>query len=507
MSFLAKVLTPKKLLILSIFYAIFFIYGLWERRPDIDDAWLGEHAYWQAKDGYVHSELMRGLGSEGDRQVIHHKLFTLQGALFIKLFGFSLYTLKSISLIYFLIFIGFFYFYTVKYKKLLKFEHFIFALILFLVSPIVFTYSFVYRPELMIMTIGFTGYILLENYLESGTKKTAQLFVVGFLFGITVATHLNGLIFVLAGLLLMIWNKKLSGIFTYGLGSVAGIIPYFYDMTKWSDFKLWWLQVHGNPALDSLSDIPVWLKPVVNLINEHMHYFHDPEIIVFSVFLIVTLLIGFGFLYRNHSNLMRFTFLIALFTGIIAPHKLKQYLLLNFPYFILFIALVFKNLDSIKPEFGSRISDLNPPQIKKIFVSFFLIFLLVSTYSNIRLAIVKFTPEENRELTEKYTDGNVSKMNVVAPMSFIFNEIENYHRIQSEVCYKELQKEDPSISGKNFLKKASTFDADLVMISAYYMPKLKIDTFRRGDIVAKYKVIDKTPQLIVFKHLTDLSSF
>jgi hypothetical protein len=501
MSFLTKILSPKKLLIFAIFYSIFYIYGLWERRPDVDDAWLGEHAYWQAKDGYVHSELTRGIDSEGVLLLIHHKLFTLQGALFIKLFGFSLYSLKSISLFYFIIFICLFYFYTVKYKQLLKFQHFVFALILFLVFPSTYNYSFVYRPEIMMMTVGFVGYILLEKYLESGFNKKGQIFLVGLLFGLTMAAHLNGLIFVLSGFVILIWNKKRSGLLAFSLGSIVGFSPYFYDMTRWMDFATWWSQISGNPALDSLSDIPLWLKPIANLINEQIHFFHDLEIISFSIFLIYSVLIGFGFLKRNNNILIKFTFLVALFTGFIAPHKLKQYLLLNIPYFILLITLVFKNIENIKPEFGKRFYNLSKSLIQNVFVSLFLIFLLVSTYSNIRLATVKFKQEDNAEITKKYTNENTSKLNIVAPMTFIFNEIENFHRIQGEECYAELQKGDTSIRGRGFLNMAATFNAKLIMVSPYYMPKLGVDKYKMGDTVAQYRVIDKSPQLIVFKRL------
>jgi hypothetical protein len=503
MSSLSGILSPKPIIIFLVLYSLLFIYGLWERAPDIDDAWIGEHAYWMAKDGYVHSELMRGVGGQENQMVIHHKLFTLQGALFIKLFGFSLYTLKSVSLIYFMIFIVLFYFYTVKYKKLLQLKHFLFALIIIFVFPFTFKYSFIYRPEMMMMAVGFAGYILLEKYIENEHKSRWKLFFAGLLFGLSVATHLNGLIFVISGLLLLAWNRKYRGLFIYITGSIVGIAPYFYDMTNLGDFILWRQQIVNNPAIDSLTVIPYWLKPVVNLLNEHMRYFHNLEIIPFSVFLIITILIGFRFLYRNHSNLVRFAFLIALFTGIIAPHKSRQYLLFNFPYYVLVIALVYKNIQQIKPRFDNKIIHVNPLLVRNIFFSFFLIFVTVSTYYNIHLSTIKFNPKSNLRLSQKYTDGNVSKMNVVAPLTFIFNEIKNYHRIQGDVCYAELQKSDLSIKGEGFLRKANSFNADLIMISPFYMPILKVDKFKPGDTIAEYRVVDKSPDLMVFKHLAD----
>jgi len=489
------------LLFFLILYLGFFVYSLLGRVPDIDDAWIGEHAYWLAKDGYVHSELMRGIGLQEEQSVIHHKLFNLQGALLVKMFGFSTYTLKSLSFLYFLVFIILFYFYTVEKKRLFKPEHYLFALTLLIVSPYIFKYSFLYRPEIAMMTIGFAGYIMLEKYLEARNRKILYLFLAGFFFGITMATHLNGVIFVLAGLLLLIWNKKFSAASIYGLGAVLGFSPYFYDLTSLASLHLWYLQFFNNPSLDSLSQIPDWQKPVMNLFEEHIRYFHNPRIIVFSIFMIVSLLMGIGFLSRQHKNLFRFAILVALFTGIVAMHKSRQYLLLNFPYLVIMITLVLNHIEQNQPVTRRIFSRLKPRQIQIIFLSLFLIFVLVSTFYNIRFAIDKFSPEENHEITQKYADGKTSEMNIIAPMTFIFNEINVYHRIQGELCYTELQKSDPSIKGTGFLKKAKEFDVDLIMVSPYYQPLLGVDQYDVGDTIGQYHVIDNTPQLLVFKRL------
>ena len=102
---------------------LLFLYSLWQRIPDADDGWLGEHAYWLAKFGYVKSELMRGITEQEIRLLLHHKLFIALGALSIKLFGLNLYILKTISLLFLLIFFRLFYWFTVQKQPLLsKFE-------------------------------------------------------------------------------------------------------------------------------------------------------------------------------------------------------------------------------------------------------------------------------------------------------------------------------------------------------------------------------------------------
>ena len=113
----------------------------------------------------------------------------------------------------------------------------------------------------------------------------------------------------------------------------------------------------------------------------------------------------------------------------------------------------------------------------------------------------KFSPDQNRELALKYADGRESEMNIVAPMSFVFNEVEHFESIQSDLCYIQLQKIDSSIIGPGFLRKTAVFNIELIIVESYYQPILRIDHFQKDDEIENYKVIDKTEQLLVFKRL------
>ena len=481
-----------------IILAVLYLFSLWGRTPDIDDAWIGVDAYTLANDGYVHTELMRGINQQEELFVVHHKLLNLQGALFIKAFGFSLYTLKSVSLFYFIVFVGLFYFYTVRWKRLFKRDDLLFSLVLIIAFPWIFKYSFLYRPEIMMMTYGFAGYILLEKYLETSGKGYWLLFLSGIFFGMTMATHLNGLILTASAFFLLVWNKKYVPVLVYGIGVILAFMIYFYDYTDLSYFELWRHQFFDAPYLDSMNRSPAWLKPVFNLLDEQMRYFHNLEIIVFSVFMLFTMMVGFRYLYRNHTNLTRFAVLVALMTGVLAMHKSRQYFLLNFPYLVIMITLTFKAIKEgkiAKLAFGT-------PKVASIFMLLFLfVFLITSTVYNVKLSIEKFSPGQNRKIAQKYAGGMEEGMNIVAPMSFFFNEVENFNRIQGDLCYIQLQKMDSSVYGEGFLRKAASFDAELIMVEPYYQPMLGIDHYNIGDTIANYEVVDKTDHSLVFKRL------
>ncbi len=493
-TFSNRVLLPVLLLLVAI-----YIYGLWGRVPDIDDAWIGIDAYTLAKDGYVHTDLMYGINQQGQLFLVHHKLWNLNGALFIKIFGFSLYTLKSLSLVYFIIFLTLFAFYTLKWEKLFDLQTFLFSLIIILSFPWIFKFSFLYRPEIMMMTLGFAGFILLEKYMEGARNKSMLVFFSGLFFGLTMVAHLNGLILASAAFLLLLFTRrKLMPLVIYSLGVLLAFSIYFYDYTDASYFSQWQQQFFNNPSLDSLKYGPSWLKPVINLLREHMRYFHNLQIIVFSIFMLVTLLTGFKYLYRNHSFITRFALLVAFMTGILAMHKSRQYLLLNFPYLVILMTI------TIKALMEGKITHFkwgNPTSAIRLLLGLAVIYVTVSTYFNMELSLKKFSPETNRLMAQKYAGGKEERMKIVAPMTFIFNEVEHFKRIQGDLCYLQLQKMDSSVYGAGFLDKAESFDTDLIMVEPKYQSLLGIDHMKTGDTVGAYRVVDDTERAKVFKRL------
>jgi hypothetical protein len=482
-----------------------YFYSLWGRLPDIDDAWLGEHAFWLEKLGYVRSELFRGMNGQETRFVVHHKFVTLHGAAFIGLFGFSLYSLKAVSIVYFFAFIGLFYAYTCRWKKIFTPEDFLFSTIILFSFTFAFKFSFIFRPEMMVMFLGFAGFILMEKYLDGGKNNSWLLFVSGLFFGLAVFAHLNSLVLIASAGILLLWNKKFTGVFIFGTGALLSSALYFYDFTGFDSIDLWIYQFFSSPSIDSLKDTPYYLKPIVNLLKEHMRYFHNLEIFVFSVFMFVTIIAGFKLLYKSQTNLVRFALLAAIFTGLLTMHKSRQYLLPFFPYILIMITLTFRAIKNKKIVTFPFLKRMGSDFFHGILIFLFIVFIGVSAFYNSKLAVQKFSPEDNRQLALKYAGSKVSEINIVAPLTFIFNEINYFHRIHSDLIYAEMSKIDTGFLGEGFFQKAANYNVSVIMVSKYVSTLLKIENSIPGQHYGEYVVVGKNPELIVFKRNENFS--
>jgi hypothetical protein len=478
-------LLPVMLLLVAL-----YLYSLWQREADIDDAWIGEHAYWLATEGHARSELMRGVTMQEEYLVVHHKLLTLHGAAFIKLFGFSLPALKSVSLVYFLLFLALFVCFFRKEKKNRPANTW-FGLILLFSFPWVFKYSFVFRPEIMVMTLTFAGWLMLEKALHSARKAWLPSLLAGVLAGLCFATHLNGVIVAVAGFIFLLAYKRFIPAILFGLGALAGTLPYFYDLNSAYGWELWWYQLSQSPALDSLPEVHPLLQPLVNLLNEHKRFFHDPKIAFFSLFMIYSIIFGFKWLKRHRQPMLLYTLLLALLLGLTAMHKSRQYLLVYFPFLVIMISDVYLNYFNVERNKELQTGWRSRKASGIMLVVLLLIFIATGFYYNLVYSLNKFSPKENSRIVREYITETPSKLNIVAPMTFIFNEIENFNRIQSEVCYVEMQKADPSIHGNGFLERTKSFDIRYIILSDFYRKRLGWDDPWKTDLPTDFEIISK----------------
>jgi len=470
------------------FYVILFLFSLWQRMPHLDDAWLGEQAYWMAKLGYVKSELFRGLIRHEERVLIHHKLLTFQGALLIKVFGFSIYILKSLSLIYFILFSYLYYYYLVVYKKLLTKNEFLFALLILFVNPNIFTFSFVFRPEILIMTYGFLSFIFIEKLLLN-PKIQINAFLGGLFAGLCIATHLNGVVFILVGGILLLINKKITQLLLFGLGAIITTAIYFLDFSSQYGLDFWQYQMNNNPTINVAVGSSLFKQFIFNLLNEHQRYFHGSKEIFFSVLFLISLIFSFKWIRNNNKIILNYLFYLVLFLGFLAVHKTSKYSIVILPYFVIVIILSIKHIIDQKNKIKT---------ISIIVIG--IIYLLVSTYYNVFLTIEnKDIVAENKMIVAKYKIPIESK--IIAPMYFIFNEIEKFPHIQSELYYQELKKSDTLIKGEYFLNMAELNDIDYIILSKDYIDCFDFDTILKGKQFINYQVIDKTDNYMVFSKI------
>lgn len=434
----------------------------YHRAIHTDDAWIGEFVYWANHDGYVRSELFRGLLHSEVYQEVYHKLFVWHSVLAVQWLGWSVYVLKSISLAYLLGLLGLSWHY-LRYLPVADHRRaagLYFALLL--TSSLVAEYCFLFRPETMLMFVGFCSWLALRRALLTGAVGAAAL--AGMFAGLAALTHLNGLIFIMAGGLLLLWRRRWAGMVVFGITAIIAFASYGLDMVRHHSWELFREQMFMHPAIDNGSH-GIGGR-ILYLLNEHQRFFHSPKEIVLTLLLLLAAYV----LYQRRPqaletrNLAIYFVLLVLSLDLIVQGKTSKYLLLYMPYMLLLIAVAFDQLAQL------------PNRRLHLLAHGLLGLYVVANVIYTSLVIAENRPQqaENDHLAQQlrpYWGGRV-----IAPVNFIFPAI-NHFQIQGATYYF-MEAEESQRLGKpfNLFATAASEHIPLIILDEEALHELHLPT-------------------------------
>lgn len=464
---------------------MFYIISLFFREINGDECIIAEHSYWLAQDGYVKSLMFTGLGMEWEiRQFHYHKLFVILGAFIIKIFDISIYALRSISLISSFLFFIFLYFY-LRYKNADNHYNMLYVIIiLLLLQSHFFTYSFLFRPEILLMFLIFISFILIEFAINE--QNSVLIIISGITAGLAVTNHLNGLIAIFAGLLLLLALKKYYFATIFFISSLLISLLYFYDISNLNELQKFIYQFKNDPNFSSTHFF--WYSPFLRLIEEHKRFFHSPKEITLSLLFIFSLCINFKRLWNNNKNLVIYLFSLILFLAITTHGKTDKYLIIFLPYIFYIVSLTLNELFYIK-------------KIHKI-IFFILLFLfgITNLITDIN-SLIFYNPIQKNENIAKNMEKN---SNVMIRETFFFNEIKNFtihipmaYELKASKLKSEQNREDFFNFAKNNNDRYIVIEN--ISINKNLLKLISWDSLFENQVLNGYKVKKKTEEYIIFE--------
>jgi hypothetical protein len=485
-------LIKAKSLVISLLFlqAILFLLSLYQRAFFVDEATLGEQVYWLMEEGTVKSLLYKGTGTGlSEELLIYHKLYIWLATGLSYLFGLHLPLLRSISLFFSCLLCFSLYRYC---KDYLHFEQsrlrlFFMLLVLLLFShSLYFTFSFLFRPELMQTWLGFMSFYMLTAYLKK--DKIHYLSLAGTFAGLSALTHLNGLIYIGAGALLLLYKRKMIalGIFT-GLSALVSAF-YFIDMLEPGAFDRAITQFAGAPAFKKSDLHP--LNRIWRVLSEHKRYFHSSTEVSFSLLFILLLGARFKYMWQRYSNLMLYTLFAALCLAVLNQGQTTKYALLLLPFACLIMALAFMDILQRQPKYVLHFS------------AAFLIYFSIQLYDITELIEQRIDlPARNTSISQHIPKGS----RVFAPASFFYNEYEDYEILSYQGYYTLVDRfHRLDYNRKDFFAHARSINCEYIIVDLFFFidvarEGIRPEFFRPGNTFLGYKVMKAENNYIVLK--------
>ncbi|CAN5128103.1 hypothetical protein BH23BAC1_BH23BAC1_29950 [soil metagenome] len=467
---------------------LILIASLWRRYIHVDEPWLGEQAYWLAKEGIVKLETMKGIGNFSERMFVYHKFYVILGALLIKAFGWSVYIFKFQTLIIYLLFFLIFYLYHKENSSKITRRYFLIACTLIFVNPITLVFSFTYRPEILVMTLGFLSFFFLNKNIKSGKIQFAAL--AGIFSGLAFFTHLNGLIFSVAGFFLLVFFKKYRAVGYFTITSCVVSLFYTYDLwapgnleTMVYEFKNYPLFQFGEKQLNS--GITGFLEArLESLFYEHKRYLWSYYVFPLSILFWIALAANFRILKRNFQSLLVYTLILIFSLAFLSSYKAQHYLIYFYPYMALIIAI-----GILKAQI------FNKKLLMIIYLALFSLQLFYLPYELNKIIV------RNENVIDKHATvlANVPALQgerILVPWEFIYNELPDYNLV-NDLTYKFPQMErGQQLSQVSFFKRAIDLNVQYIVYDKIFY-----------SIDQEWQIGDKLQENPYFKQIHEVNEY
>lgn len=397
------------LVILAVQLALLIV-SIPRQRLHGDEAWLGEQAYFLRHEGVCRSELFRGFAGQEQMVLVTHKLFIVLGATAVAAFGWGVWQLRLLSLA------------AGAVTLMLLVRHMrttdkrdnefgtLLAILFLAASPLFFKFINLYRPEVMLAAFGFGSFYCLSRALED--KGRGHLILAAITAGAAVLVHLNGLMFVVAGLAVLLYERRFRSAAGFVFLSLLVSAFYFADVVGH-----WDLFLHQFASVPSLTpDDFHWDAPFWRLLNEHKRLFRKPEIIFSSALFFGSA--GYYWHYAGRRGRAQVFYAIALIVtlGAIGQAKTTPYAIALLPVFAVVVARATAMWWHDRRRYPRAVSILA--------VSLWSAFIIHGLAADALNATTgkRDVAAESRQMAAYVPPGTA----VLAPMDFIFDEIQHF---------------------------------------------------------------------------------
>lgn len=470
-----------------------FIASLYHRYIQQDEPWFGEQAYWLVKEGNVKIKSMPGVFDWTSNMIIYHKLVVWLGAAIIYLFGWSVYYFKLLILLFFSI-TAYFIYRFLRHKTNTDNAVALLAILLFLITPELLHRGFMYRPEVMVMCFGFLSFYLIHDY-----RSTWRLLLGGVFAGLAFLTHLNGMIFPVAGFIYLLIQRQwkplmlfapvafvVSMIYTIGLWSQEAMEIYMFQLKNWPTHQDTFSSKVDGSIIDTITG------HVKRILGEHKRYFWDQDVWGISGLFIVSMLVAFRRNKKNYPALMTYTLILLISIAVLTSSHSPRYLVALMPFMVMITAITIygiKKFKNVKVVVTALFSMMIAAQLVFAYMAYSKIF------------------RDNSDHVERHAEALAAiekGKNILAPWEMIYNQIDEYN-FYSFKTYEYIEDQNKTkLSQLEVLELAhDIYLIDYVIVNTNRKNDKEFPWFNNWEIVPNpyFEEIERNENYLILKRI------
>ncbi|MEQ8245884.1 glycosyltransferase family 39 protein [Fulvivirga sp.] len=470
-----------------------FVASLYHRYIQQDEPWFGEQAYWLVKEGNVKIKSMPGIFNWTSNMIIYHKLVVWLGAAIIFLFGWSVYYFKLLILLFFTT-TAYFIYRFLKVKMNTGDAVAFLAVTLFFITPELIHRGFIYRPEVMVMCFGFLSFYFIYDY-----RSAPRLLLGGLFAGLAFLSHLNGMIFPVAGFIYLLIQKQwkplmlfapvaflVSMIYTIGLWNQESIETYMFQLKNWPTHQdTFSSKVDGN-ILDTV------FSHIKRILGEHKRYFWDQDVWGISGLFIVSMLVSFRRNKKNYPALMTYTLILLISIAVLTSSHSPRYLVALMPFMVMTFAVTIFSINDMKKG-KSAIAAL-----------FTLMVAAQIAFASMAYSKIFKTNHDHVQKHAQVLSSIEKGKNILAPWSMIYNQIDEYNFFSFKTYEYIEDQNNIKLSQIDLLEQAhDKYLIDYIIVNTIRKHDKEFPWFKNWQLEPNpfYKEIKRNEDFLILKRI------
>jgi hypothetical protein len=311
-----------------------------------------------------------------------------------------------------------------------------------------------------IMCFGFIEYYFLRKAIDNGVTC---VLLAGVFAGLCILMHLNGVIFAVAGAVLLLADKRIKLTLWFSLAAAAVALLYFIDIFP-AHWATYWLQFRHDPAIPQGQ---FSLRTLVGrILFEYDRFFGHGYESGYSLLVLAVIIANYKAIWRQSELRHALIYFIALSVSLaaISPGKNHYYLLFGMPYTGILIASTL--WQALNQGLGKA--------RRRTLVGFGLLYILANVPH--ALAIISDGThghrlvQENAELMQHFHMQRGDK--VLAPLDFIFNSIEQVDIQGTNAFFTRSERGYIPQTAQRFFQDAAANHRKFILIFDYQLKKL-----------------------------------
>jgi 4-amino-4-deoxy-L-arabinose transferase-like glycosyltransferase len=352
-------------------------------------------------------------------------------------------------------------------------------------APLVFRFAYVFRPEVMLMALGFLSFCLVTACLsrrrDGGSRRPPVLALgAGALAGLGLLTHLNGWIFIAAGSAVLLSRRARTAAAAFAGAAAAVSALYFWDLTSAASVEMFRYQASSDLPI---GDAPVWGR-LLNIVYEPKRFFYSIREIFPSSLLVLSTIFAWRTLASKYRDLLVYLCVLIVGLAVLSRPRPSYYMVLYMPYIALVITVGIGQLGSLGPAKRAALTSVLAAHFA---FSVFYAFTVIRSGSDL--------PRMNERIASNVPRGAT----LVAPAGFIFDQVANY-RIQSLTLYDRLgDRRGKKLSAPEFFDLARSYGNAYVLVNREFGRKIGLEPPEGQMTIGGYSLVADVEGTLVFR--------